>query len=125
MLNTIDAVATVAVLDMGAAKRFYEGALGLVAVDTQGPTVTTYQSGNTRLVVYESQFAGTNKSTAVTWIVGTEIDAIVKALRGKGVVFEHYDFPETRREGDIHMAGNLRLAWLKDPSGNILALIGG
>jgi catechol 2,3-dioxygenase-like lactoylglutathione lyase family enzyme len=125
MLNTVDAMATIAVLDITAAKKFYEGALGLKAVESQGPTVVTYQSGATRLVVYESQFAGTNKATSVTWIVGKDIDAIVRDLRGKGIAFEHYDFPETKREGDIHIAGSLRLAWLKDPSGNILALIGG
>ncbi len=55
----------------------------------------------------------------------SEIDAIVGALAAKGVTFEHYDdLPDVRREGDIHLAGPMRLAWLKDPDGNILALGG-
>ena len=124
MLNHFDAMATVAVKDMAAARRFYEGTLGLaVAQDTLG--AITYQSGNSRLVLYESQYAGMNQATTVTWRVGDELETIVKTLGAKGVAFEHYDYPELRREGDIHKAGSLRMAWLKDPAGNILALISG
>jgi extradiol dioxygenase family protein len=124
MLNDFDAMATVAVKDMAATRRFYEGTLGLtVAQDTTG--AITYQSGNARLILYESQFAGTNKATTVTWRVGDEIETIVRSLAAKGVKFEHYDFPDVRREGDIHFAGNLRMAWLRDPAGNILALVSG
>lgn len=124
-LNAYDATATVAVADIGAAKGFYEAMLGLTVVDTQGSTVVTYGSGNARLLVYQSPFAGTNQATAVTWMVGKDIDAIVRSLADRGARFEHYDLPDGRREGDIHIAGNLRMAWLKDPAGNILALIGG
>jgi catechol-2,3-dioxygenase len=124
MLNHFDAMATVAVKDMKAARRFYEEILGLtVAEDTMG--AITYESGGSRLILYESQFAGTNQATTVTWRVGEELETIVRTLAGKGVKFEHYDYPEVRREGDVHFAGNLRMVWLKDPAGNILALISG
>lgn len=125
MLNAHDAIATLAVTDLAAAKRFYEGTLGLPVIEREGSTVVTYQSGSTRLIVYQSSFAGTNQATAVTWMVGAEVDAVVRSLGAKGVTFEHYDLPDGRREGDIHIAGTLRMAWLKDPAGNILALIGG
>jgi catechol 2,3-dioxygenase-like lactoylglutathione lyase family enzyme len=126
MLNRWDAIATVAVKDISAAKRFYEGTLGLVPTESQGPGVTTYETGDSKLLVYESPNAGTNTATAVTWIVGQEIDAIVRTLHDQGVAFEHYDgLPQVRRDGDIHVAGTLRMAWLKDPTGNILALISG
>ena len=46
----------------------------------------------------------------------------MRALAAKGVAFEHYDLPHTTREGDVHVAGGIRIAWLKDPDGNILAL---
>jgi extradiol dioxygenase family protein len=126
MLDTIDAIATVAVTDLAAAKRFYEGTLGLTPARGQSDGVVEYRTGGTKMFVYESPFAGTNKATAVTWVVANkDIDAIVRRLAGKGVAFEHYDLPGVRREGDIHVAGDLRMAWLKDPTGNILALIGG
>ena len=47
----------------------------------------------------------------------------MEGLRAKGVAFEHYDLPETTREGDIHVMGEMRGAWFKDPAGNIIALV--
>jgi hypothetical protein len=55
--------------------------------------------------------------------VGAELDAIVRTLGGKGVVFEHYDLPGLTREGDIHVAGPMKVAWFKDPDGNIHSLM--
>ena len=50
--------------------------------------------------------------------------AIVEDLTAKGVVFEHYDdLPETTREGDVHVMGDMRAVWFKDPDGNILSLV--
>lgn len=124
MLGSKDATATVAVRDISAAKRFYEEKLGLKPVGTEGHGVVTYKSGGSSLLVYESQFAGTNKATSVTWSVGKEFDDIVKSLQSKGVSFERYDgLPEVTREGDVHRRGDLKLAWFKDPDGNIHHLI--
>jgi hypothetical protein len=47
----------------------------------------------------------------------------VKSLKARGVVFERYDLPETTRQSDIHVSGNVKAAWFKDPDGNILALV--
>jgi len=123
MLANRDALATIAVRDIEVAGRFYEGTLGLKQVPTKEPGVLSYASGNSRVLVYESQFAGTNKATAVTWVVGDDIQGVVEALKSKGVAFEHYDFPATTREGDVHVSGNTKAAWFKDPDGNILALV--
>ena len=60
----------------------------------------------------------------MTWDVGNDMDSLVRDLRSKGVHFEHYDLPDTKLEGDVHVSGDRRLAWLKDPDGNILALAG-
>jgi hypothetical protein len=49
----------------------------------------------------------------------------VRALKGKGITFEHYEFPDVRHEGDVHVMGDMRAAWFKDPDGNILALVSG
>jgi len=124
MLGKQDAVATVAVKNLAAAKKFYEGALGLKAIDSEGDEVVVYESGSSRLNVYRSQYAGTNKATAVTWAVD-DVEGEVKALKSKGVAFEHYDMPGVKREGDVHVGHGMRVAWFKDPDGNILNIVSG
>jgi catechol 2,3-dioxygenase-like lactoylglutathione lyase family enzyme len=123
MLGDREATATVAVKDIGVAKRFYEATLGLKQLHAEGTEAVLYASGASKLLVYRSQYAGTNKATAVTWLVGDDVDRLAKALRAKGVVFEHYDMPNTKREGDVHVAGGLRNAWFKDPDGNIHSIV--
>lgn len=123
MLGSHDVAATLAVADLETARSFYEQTLGLTPA-MEAPEVVVYTAGNSRLMVYRSDFAGTNKATAATWAVGDQLDAIVSALRGKGVSFEHYDLPGTTREGDIHVLGDEgRGVWLKDPDGNIIGLV--
>jgi catechol 2,3-dioxygenase-like lactoylglutathione lyase family enzyme len=122
MLGSGDAVATVAVKNLTAATGFYEGKLGLKKLESEGMQVRSYQSGNSRILVYESQFAGTNKATAVTWAVD-DVDAVVRALTDKGVVFERYNFPNVSHEGEVHVFGKRRNAWFKDPDGNILSVV--
>ena len=80
-----------------------------------------YQSGSSKVLIYQSQLAGTNKATAATWIVD-DVDGAVREQKGKGVAFEHYDFPNGKLEGDVHVMGGRRSAWFKDPDGNILAI---
>jgi catechol 2,3-dioxygenase-like lactoylglutathione lyase family enzyme len=125
MLGTIDAIATVAVKNLDAAKRFYEGTLGLKPVSAEDSEAITYRAGSSTLLVYRSQYAGTNEATAVTWIVGDGLEDLVTALKGKGVAFERYDLPGTTRKGDVHVAGNTKVAWFKDPDGNIHSLVNG
>jgi len=120
MLKDHDSSAIVAVADLDRARAFYGDVLGLEPLQEgaeQG--VLIYRTGATRLVVYRSEFAGTNRANAVVWGVGEELDAIVAALEAKGAAFEHY--PDIGRlEGNIHHAGGARLVWLRDPDGNIL-----
>jgi hypothetical protein len=47
----------------------------------------------------------------------------VRALKDKGVEFEHYDMPDTKRVGDVHVSGEMKVAWFKDPDGNILNIV--
>jgi catechol-2,3-dioxygenase len=122
MLGDENAAANLAVKDLRVARRFYEETLGLKKVGAESDELVVYKSGNTTLNVYRSQYAGTNKATAVTWAVGDRITEIVKTLAATGVKFEHYDMPETKREGDIHVSGDMKVAWFKDPDGNILNL---
>jgi catechol 2,3-dioxygenase-like lactoylglutathione lyase family enzyme len=119
-----EAIATIAVKDLQRGKDFYLGTLGMKAFDAEEPGVLTLKSGSSKVFVYESKYAGTNEATAVTWVVD-DVDGTVRDLKTKGVSFEHYELPEMKREGDVHVAGDMRAAWFKDPDGNILALVSG
>lgn len=125
MLSDKDAIAMIAVKDLQAAARFYEETLGLARLSSEGDEVITYRSGKSALNVYHSQFAGTNKATSVVWNVGGEIDAVVAALKSKGVTFERYDLPGLTLQGDLYVGGDMKVAWFKDPDGNILSVVSG
>jgi catechol 2,3-dioxygenase-like lactoylglutathione lyase family enzyme len=120
MLGDKDAAANIAVRDLETAKRFYQNTLGLAQVSVEGQEAIVFKSGNSTVIVYRSQYAGTNQATAVTWVVGKELEDVVQQLKAKGVAFEHYDMPGITLEGDIHVAGDMKVAWFKDPDGNIL-----
>jgi catechol 2,3-dioxygenase-like lactoylglutathione lyase family enzyme len=122
MLNDKAVAATLAVSDLDRARGFYEQTLGLEPVD-ENPGAVTYQVGPSFLLVYPSEYAGTNQATGATWAVGDDFEAVVDDLRKKGVTFEQYDLPESTREGDIHLIGDMRAAWFKDPDGNIISLV--
>ena len=123
MLADSTAVANVAVKDLEVAKRFYEDILGLPEIGREMDELVMYRSGNSTLNVYRSEFAGTNKATAVTWSIGDAFDRTVAALKDKGVRFEHYEMPGATMDGDVHVFGDVRVAWFKDPDGNILNLV--
>jgi catechol 2,3-dioxygenase-like lactoylglutathione lyase family enzyme len=124
MLGSSEVCACLAVKDMDAAKKFYGETLGLEATK-ESPGGVFYTSGKSGVFVYPSQYAGTNQATAAAWDVD-DIESVVEDLKAKGVAFEHYDdMPETRLEGDIHVMGEVKSAWFKDPDGNILNLVNG
>jgi catechol 2,3-dioxygenase-like lactoylglutathione lyase family enzyme len=107
MLGDKEAVATLAVKDLAAARKFYEGSLGLKLLETQGEEAVTYKSGASKVIVYRSQFAGTNKATGANWLVGKDIEKIVAGLAERGVPFEHYDFPGVTMKGHVHVLGDV------------------
>lgn len=123
MLNDKNAVANLAVKDLRRAREFYADTLGLKQINTGDTEVLIFKSGDSTLNVYRSDYAGTNKATAVTWAVGDELESIVGALKQKGVQFEHYDMPDLKQDGDIYSNGTMKVAWFKDPDGNILNLV--
>ena len=124
MLGNSGAIATIAVKDIERARKFYENTLGLKPLESTQKEVVNYKTGKSKILVYRSQFAGSNKATAATWELD-DVESVVNDLKSRGVKFEHYDFPGTTLKGDVHVAGGFKAAWFKDPDGNILALVGG
>ena len=125
MLGDKDVVATLAVKDLDAARDFYENKLGLNRMDVPNadPETILYRSGSSAVLVYRSQYAGTNQATAASWAVGDDIEGVIADLKSKGISFEHYDLPGATREGDVHAFGEMKAAWFKDPDGNILNIV--
>ena len=58
-----------------------------------------------------------------SWTVDNVKEEVAN-LRSKGVVFEHYDMLGMTRDGDVYVAGDMKVAWFKDPDGNILNVAG-
>lgn len=121
MLGDSNVCATLAVSDMDAAKTFYGDTLGLTLV-SEDPAGVLYKSADSRLFVYPSAVAGTNKATYAAWM-SDDVEAVADALKAKGISLEQYDdLPGVTREGDIHLMGDYKGIWFKDPSGNILSV---
>src|SRR5687768_3630069 len=124
MLKHNTAMATIAVKDVEAARKFYEGQLGLDPAASE-PGMLVVRSGDSTVLIYQSDNAGTNKATSATWNVSGNIEELVQGLRARGVPFLHYDMPGMTRRGDIHVSGDRKVAWCQDPDGNILCLAHG
>jgi len=124
MLGKAGATPMIAVKDIGRARRFYEETLGLDTKPAMGGEILEVKTGDTLINVYRSEFAGTNKATALTFDVD-DIDSEVRELKDKGIFFEHYDMPGLERQGDLYVGEGMKTAWFKDPDGNILSLFEG
>ena len=122
MLGKADATPMIAVSDLDRAKSFYKEKLGLEVDNEWGEEGVTLKSGDTLVNVYRSEFAGTNKATALNFDVD-DLEAEVSELKSKGIMFEHYDLPGLEQRGDLYVAEGMKTAWFKDPDGNILSLI--
>jgi catechol 2,3-dioxygenase-like lactoylglutathione lyase family enzyme len=123
---------SIAVTDMARAEEFYEGKLGLSAVETGADGSKVYGTGgDASLHVYPSpDNAGGSTATLATWYVD-DVEQMVDELTAKGVTFEHYEGVlesgfdyGTDEKGISPRAGGGRVAWFKDPDGNTFAIEG-
>jgi catechol 2,3-dioxygenase-like lactoylglutathione lyase family enzyme len=117
-----------AVSDLNQAIEFYEGKLGLEPQEMppEMEDMRLYGCGEgTQLFVYESaENAGTNKATLAGFET-SDFGAIHAELADRGVVFEQYDDEDMKTDADgIVDAGDFKVAFFKDPDGNIFSLNG-
>ena len=117
------AIATIPAKDIARARAFYAEKLGLEPAREEGPEALAYEMGKgTGFLLYQSQFAGTNQATTMSFEV-SDFDGTMEQLRSKGVAFEDYDFPGLKTENGVAtMPDGTKTAWFKDSEGNILAL---
>jgi catechol-2,3-dioxygenase len=122
MLNDATLYSVLPAQDIDRLKTFLSEKLDLEPIDEQ-MGMLIYEVGGSKLLVYESTFAGTNQATAISLEVD-DLEMIVDDLKSKGVVFEHYDMPGGSIEGDIHTMKGVpaKSVWFKDSEDNIINL---
>ena len=101
------------------AKDFYRDALGLNLV-SEDLFALVFDVNGTMLRVTPVPQLTPAKFTVLGWAVG-DIEATVKQLQEAGVVFERYDFPQDEL-GIWTAPGGAKIAWFKDPDGNVLSV---
>jgi catechol 2,3-dioxygenase-like lactoylglutathione lyase family enzyme len=113
----------IGVSDIDKAKEFYEGKLGLTGSGPVGDGGFDYECGaGTSLHVYPSPSAKPSGATLAAWDVD-DFDATVDELIANGVTFEQYDEgPLKTDEKGIATIDGDKIAFVKDPDGNILAV---
>ncbi|HEX5593589.1 MAG TPA: VOC family protein [Solirubrobacterales bacterium] len=123
MLGESKATSGFAVHDLNEAREFYEGALGL------GVELLDQEHGLTKLkladecdvLMYLSADMQPASYTMLNFEVD-DIDAAVDALGSRGVSFERYEGFDHDEKGIVRSPGP-QIAWFKDPSGNVLAVL--
>ena len=129
MLQNSNVSARIPVQDLQRAKRFYREKLGLAPTEER-PGGLRYECGGGWFALFESTGKASGQHTQLSWQVD-DIEATVRELRRRGVVFEEYDSPglETA-DGIAEVTGNYpskggvaeRGAWFKDSEGNLLSI---
>jgi catechol 2,3-dioxygenase-like lactoylglutathione lyase family enzyme len=119
MLGTAKIQAFIPTRDAEAARRFYVEVLGLrfVADDS---FALVFDAGGTELRLQRVPELTPHPFTALGWIVG-DIVAQVRELSARGVTFERYGFAPQDELG-IWTTHGAKVAWFKDPDGNLLSL---
>jgi len=122
MFEQARGVAVIAASDLGRARSFYEGALGLTPEEIQEDAETViYRLAGVPLMVYRTTFAGTAKNT-VFGLDTQDLAGDMASLRANGVEFLEYDFPGLKTVDGVAELGGERSAWFADSEGNILGL---
>ena len=120
MLGAISLVAFIPTTDSGKARSFYEGVLGLRFVKDDGFALVFDANGIMVRVAKAPDFKPA-QFTILGWQV-TEIEKVVSGLQEKGVRFEVFGFLPQDKLGIWTAPSGDKVAWFKDPDGNILSV---
>ena len=106
--------------DYQRAQQFYEGKLGFEFVSLDSFALVMRAGGNLIRIVKITDFTPL-QSTVLGWEVA-DVEAAVTWLAGRGVVFEKYPFAQDQERGIWTAPGGDKVAWFKDPDGNVLSV---
>ena len=120
MLGSMKIVAFVPIKDSEKARSFYEGVDGLRFVKDDGFALVFEANG---IMVRAAQMKDFTPAqfTVLGWQV-YEIENVVRALQKKGVHFEIFGFFQQDELGIWTAPTGDKVAWFKDPDGNILSV---
>jgi catechol 2,3-dioxygenase-like lactoylglutathione lyase family enzyme len=121
MLSDASVTTMLPVKDMGRARGFYEGRLGLKPGGFKPDGKFVYAVGGSTLALFPKPEGTKAEHTAISFRVA-DIAASVEELKRAGVVFEDYDFPGLKTENHVCVLGAEKAAWFKDTEGNYLCL---
>lgn len=112
-----------AVKDMGRAKEFYEGALGLrvEVLDEEHGVTMLHLGGGYDVLMYLSADMTPPSYTILNFEVD-DIDAAVEQLGERGIEIERYQGFDHDEKGIVRGPGP-QIAWFQDPSGNVLSVL--
>lgn len=120
MLGKSNIVGFVPITDGARAREFYEGKLGLRFVKDDGFAVV-FEGNNARLRAVKMKEVKSLHFTILGWEVKT-IEQAVTSLRERGVHFETFGFFKQDELGIWTAPSGDKVAWFKDPDGNILSI---
>lgn len=120
MLDTAKMMGFIHTLDYQKARSFYEGQLGFPVVSLDDFALVVRAGKHLIRIVKLPEFKAL-RSTVLGWQV-ENIEAAVDWLLKRGVVFEKYPFVQDRERGIWTAPGGDRVAWFKDPDGNVLSV---
>lgn len=120
MLGRARIVAFAPAKDLRAARKFYEGVLGLRFV-SEDSFATVFDAGGTMLRVSKVDEFQPAPFTILGWRV-LRIKAVVRKLTARGVSFNRYRFLQQDELGIWVSPSAAKVAWFKDPEGNVFSL---
>ncbi len=120
MLATAKMIGFVPTTDSKRARDFYEGKLGFQFVNDDQFALVMRAGDNLVRVAKAGKFTPA-PYTVLGWEV-TKIQDEVRALAARGIVFEKYPFVQDQETGIWTTPNGDRVAWFKDPDGNVLSL---
>lgn len=122
MFKNTKAFSGFSVNDIQKAKEFYSSTLGIEVKDNPMGLIEIQIAGSNNIMVYPKP----NHEPATFTILNFPVDDIDKAvdeLTSKGVVFEQYTELHTDEKGISRNPQGPKIAWFKDPAGNILSVL--
>jgi catechol 2,3-dioxygenase-like lactoylglutathione lyase family enzyme len=120
VLAGADIVAFGTTADPERARRFYADTLELPMLE-QTPYALVFRAPNAVLRVAVSDHVVAAPYTVLGWVVH-DIAATVDGLAARGVDFERFEGMEQDSRGVWRSSGGARIAWFRDPDGNLLSL---
>jgi catechol 2,3-dioxygenase-like lactoylglutathione lyase family enzyme len=121
MFASTKAFSGFAVDDVGKARKFYEGTLGLRVSEENG-LLTLHLAGDRDTIVYPKPDHTPATYTILNFAVD-DIDRAVDDLTARGVRFERYEGFDQDEKGILRAPDGPPIAWFTDPAGNILSVL--